>query len=383
MPTIMEKARTNLVLDHPFFASIIMRHPMEIDNSIGTIGINMRGRIRYNDEWFEKMTVKQAVYLLAHEALHYASMHPLRVGKREFKPWNFACDAWINDTLNKLGIGEMPQGGFVMPGAAESTPENLYDILMEDSPQGGKGKGKPGAGIAMPQPGQDPMEGDMEEDETAGMTDGEKAEIESNIKLEIAEAAQNAKMCGKLPGLLEKFVAATIDSKVPWFDVLERWCTEKIMNDYSWARPNRRYMPSHYMPTLNGIGAMGELVVQIDISGSVSRKEIGYYDGHMKRIIELCNPLKVHVLYTDTDVQHYDVFEQGEEVEITYHSGGGTDMRAGFTYLDKHGITPACVVTLTDGYTPFPTETDYPAIWCISSDTVSPTGETIPFKMEE
>jgi predicted metal-dependent peptidase len=83
-------------------------------------------------------------------------------------------------------------------------------------------------------------------------------------------------------------------------------------------------------------------------------------------------------------VQHHDEFEQGEEVNINFHSGGGTDMRAGFDFVEKMGIEAACMVTLTDGYTPFPESTDIPAIWCISSDEIkSPTGETIPFTMHE
>jgi predicted metal-dependent peptidase len=204
--------------------------------------------------------------------------------------------------------------------------------------------------------------------------------------MEVAEAGQAAKARGDLHGMLSKFIAETIESKTPWYEILERFMTERITNDYSWARPNRRYMPSYYLPTINGVGAMGEMVIQVDISGSVSAKEIEYYNGHLKRIVELCNPQKTHVIYTDTHVQRHDTFNtgDGEEMEIKFYSGGGTDMRAVFPYLEKKGIDPVCVVTLTDGYTPFPDkETRFPAIWCISSEAVSPTGENIHFSMHD
>ena len=101
-------------------------------------------------------------------------------------------------------------------------------------------------------------------------------------------------------------------------------------------------------------------------------------------IVELCHPSKVHLIYTDTEVQHYEEFENPEDMEIVFHSGGGTDMRAGFKFIEDKGIDAAVVVTLTDGYTPFPAEeTDCSAIWCISSDKKSPTGETIHFSMHD
>jgi predicted metal-dependent peptidase len=129
---------------------------------------------------------------------------------------------------------------------------------------------------------------------------------------------------------------------------------------------------------------MGELVVQVDVSGSISKRELDYYNGHMARIIELCKPERVHVLYVDTHVCKHETFEEGEEFKLEFYSGGGTDMEAGFEYLDKQGIQPEVIVVLTDGYTSFrPTSpASAPVVWCISTDVVAPYGETVPFTME-
>ena len=389
----IDKARAFIVLDHPFFASILLRHPMVASSKVETLSVAINGQITYNPEWFEALPVKQAVFGLCHEVLHYASMHGLRQGSREHEPWNEACDAWVNETLCSMGVGEPISGCVRSFGAHTRTVEAIYDEIMqrpkEDDPNGqgdGQGSGD-GEGSAPPKPPKDDPLSDDVEPPPKGTPQGEKTEQEAATKMEVAEAGQAAKMRGNLPALLQQFIADTVDSRVPWYDVLERFMSVKVTNDYSWARPNRRYMPSFYMPTLQGIGAMGEMAVQVDISGSVSRAEIAHYNGHLKRIIEQCNPAKVHVIYTDTEVQHHDEFEAGEEVTINFHSGGGTNMRAGFRYLDDKGIEPICVVTLTDGYTPFPTEAQCAgttAIWCISSETIkSPTGETIAFSVNE
>lgn len=379
-PTIMEKARATVVLDHPFFASILLRHPMVSDTSISTCCINGEGRIRYNPEFFESLTVKQAVWALCHEVLHYVGMDSLRVGRRDKKKWNYIADEWINDTLNKLGIGGKIEGCVDRPGASESTREQLYDMLPPDDEGGGGGGGneppKPGGG----DDSGDPMEGDVEPSEGS---ESEMRETEAQVKMVLAEAAQAAKMRGKLPGVLQDFVNAAIDSKVPWYDVLERHMAGFANQEVSWSKPNRRYAPKFYLPSVQKTPSMGEIVLQIDVSGSVSAEEIRHYNGHVKRIVQQCNPEKVHVVYVDTDVVKHEEFEDMDDVEIRFHSGGGTDMPAGFKYLEKNGIEPDVLVCLTDGYTGWGEQPGFPVVWCISSAVEAPYGEVIHFDMHQ
>jgi predicted metal-dependent peptidase len=127
---------------------------------------------------------------------------------------------------------------------------------------------------------------------------------------------------------------------------------------------------------------MGELAIQVDVSGSICKQELDYYNGHLSRIVKQCNPTKVHVLYTDTQVQKYVEFEQGADIQLEFYSGGGTDMPAGFDFLNEKGIEPAVFVCLTDGYTGFGEPPSYPVVWCISSDVTADHGETIHFEME-
>jgi predicted metal-dependent peptidase len=213
------------------------------------------------------------------------------------------------------------------------------------------------------------------------LTPDEVREIEGQIKIEIAEAAQAAKMRGKLSGKLAEMVAGLLEVKTPWFEILEKHMTSCVAQGQSWRRPNRRFT-DHYLPSVDKLPTMGELVVQVDVSGSISKKELDYYNGHLSRIVEQCRPEKVHVLYTDTEVQKHDEFDCGEEVALEFYSGGGTDMPAGFEYLAERGIDPQVFVCLTDGYTGFGVDPGYPVVWCISSDIEAPYGENIHFELE-
>jgi predicted metal-dependent peptidase len=218
------------------------------------------------------------------------------------------------------------------------------------------------------------------------LSDAEIKEIEANAKVEIAEAAQAAKMRGKLSGVLEKIVCDVLNVKTPWYELLEIYMADKVANDYSWSRPNRRFIGQDmYLPSVSSQNTMGEVVIQIDVSGSVSETELKYYNGHLSRIVEQCAPEKVHVIYTDTEVKRHDVFERGEDVALEYFSGGGTDMCEGYRYIAEQGIEPEVVITLTDGFTPFPKSVDWPSVWCISSDIKAPddAGLTVHFELEQ
>lgn len=373
----LEKAKSFICLDHPFFATIMFKRPFVERLDIPTLAVTTSGTIFYNPAFIVQQTSDQVVWAVCHEILHYASGHGIRRQHRDPKKWNYVGDRWVNDVLNKSGIGCKIEGCIDVPGSSERTEEDMYAELPEDDDNGGGGGG---GGGNTGQPNPDPIGDDMETGE-GSTSDSEAAEIDANRKVEVAEAAQVAKMKGKLPGILQKFAEETVASKVAWFDVLERFMVERTKMDQSWARPNRRYAPDFYLPTQDSEGSMGEIVIQVDISGSVSREEIRHYNGHMKRIVEQCKPEKVHVIYTDTQVQLHEEFTKPEDMVINYHSGGGTHMPAGMKYIEEKGIEPAVFVTLTDGYTSWDTAPSFPTVHCISTDRKAPYGTNIHFDL--
>ena len=371
--TKLDKAKAQIVLDHPFFASILLKRKLTPRNDIPTLAVNARGDIFYNEKFIEDLTVPQVVWGLCHEIGHVIGQHALRIKHRKHKKWNYAGDAWINDMLDDAGVGTRIPNTVDIKGSKDKTTETIYDELP-DNPDGGDGGGGGDEGF-------DNGLGDdiMQED----LTESEIKEIEANSKVEIAQAAQAAKARGKLPGKLAEIVADILNVKTPWYDILERYMTDCVKQDYTWTKPNRKHIGAGvYLPSIASEPSMGELAIQVDVSGSITRTELDYYNGHLSRIVKQCNPAKVHVLYTDTQVQKYVEFEQGEEVKLEFYSGGGTDMPAGFDYLNDKGINPAVFVCLTDGYTGFGEPPDYPVVWCISSNVVADHGETVHFEME-
>jgi predicted metal-dependent peptidase len=364
--TTLDKAKVSIVTQHPFFASILMKRQLIEDETIPTAAVDQRNQIYINPVWFNSLSVDEIVFVLAHEIGHVIGQHATRRGTRNAKKWNIAGDAWINDMLKASGIGQPISGCVDMPGSKDETVDEIYNKLPD-----GDGEGPGGTGSDIIERG-------------SPLTPEEATRIDAETRVEIAQAAQAAKAQGKMPAALAKIIADLIDPGTPWHEILERYMTSYTRGDYTWSRPNRRFADIAYLPSAGKLPEMGEVVIQVDVSGSISQKELSYYNGHLARIIEQCNPERVHVLYVDTSVCKHEVFEQGEEVKLEFYSGGGTDMEEGFNYIAKEGIDPEVFVCLTDGYTDFNVENapSYPVLWCISSDIEAPYGENIHFSLE-
>jgi predicted metal-dependent peptidase len=365
--TTLDKAKVSIVTQHPFFASILMKRQLIEDLTIPTAAVDQRNQIYINPVWFNTLSVEEIVFVLAHEIGHVIGQHALRRGARTPKKWNIAGDAWINDMLKAADIGTPVRGCVDMPGSKDITVDEIYNSLPDDPNDDGPG----GTGDDIIERG-------------SPLTAEEATRIDAETRVEIAQAAQAAKAQGKMPTALAKIIADLIDPGTPWHEILERYMTSYVRGDYTWSRPNRRFADIAYLPSTGKVPKMGEVVIQVDVSGSISQKELAYYNGHMSRIIEQCNPERVHVLYVDTGVCKHEVFEQGEEIKLEFYSGGGTDMEEGFNFIAKEGIDPEVFVCLTDGYTNFSVENapSYPVLWCISSDIEAPYGENIHFSLE-
>ena len=135
MATNLDKAKTQIVLDHPFFASILLRRKLIRDDSIPTLAVDARANIYYNQSFIDGLTVPQLVWGLCHEVGHVIAQHTTRCGTRDKRKWNYAGDAWINDTLDDSKVGQRIPNTVNMPGSKNKTTEAIYDELPDD--QGG------------------------------------------------------------------------------------------------------------------------------------------------------------------------------------------------------------------------------------------------------
>jgi predicted metal-dependent peptidase len=197
----------------------------------------------------------------------------------------------------------------------------------------------------------------------------------------VQQAANAAKMCGKLGVALERFVSEALRPKVDWKAVLRRFVSMRAKVERSYSRPKRRFLAEDiYLPSLGG-ERLGEIVVAVDCSGSISPKEIDAFAAEIRAIKEDMHPSMLHVVYFHSEVCKHDAFGDDDELVIAPNGSGGTAFSPIFKFLVKEGIDPTCCVVLTDlCCNDFGDDPGYPVLWVSTYDGKAPWGDVIVMK---
>jgi len=358
----LAKAKAGLILQHPFVGSIALSMPMRLDDTIQTACTNGK-EIRFNPDFLDTLTDEQVTFLVAHECFHPMLDHVYRRQGRDPMKWNKAADYVINQLLVDEKIGRFIDGGCLdhnIYTAGGGTSDGIYNILPEMSEEGGA-PGGTGADI-----------------EDAPGSPAEQAQEQAEWRVKVAQAAQAAKMMGKLSANMKRFVDETLQPKVDWRDVLRRF-VEKCKTDMrSFSRPNRRFLSQGlYLPSVTG-EALGEIAIAIDCSGSITNRVLSEFAVEVRTIKEDGDPSALHVIYFDSEVCHYDRFGRDDTLHIEPHGGGGTRFSPVFRFMDEHDINPIATVFLTDLYcNDFGDAPEHPVLWVSNGDDKAPWGEVV------
>lgn len=108
----IQKARNSLILDHPFFGSLLFRLKGRECRSIQTMATDGVS-IYYNPDFVETLNAATLAGTLAHEVMHPALHHHVRRSGRDPKRWNVACDFAINPLLADAGLS-LPDGVLIV-----------------------------------------------------------------------------------------------------------------------------------------------------------------------------------------------------------------------------------------------------------------------------
>jgi predicted metal-dependent peptidase len=408
---LLSKAKAAVILDHPFFATLLLSMPFIQNDNIPTMATNGK-QVIYNSAFVCSLTLNELIFVLAHETMHCVFQHMHRRGDKNPNKWNIACDYVINDILVKENVGDMPKMGLLDPQIVVKgggTAEGVYGLLPKECEQKGAGKkggamdqifepsngdgdadaegdGAPGQG--KPGKGQGDAEGeggftiDKDGHIKPGPVDDATMEKENaDMRVRVAQAVNAAKLMGKLPGSLKGLVEELLKTETDWREVLRTFFNERTKTDLSYARPKRRFATTEYiLPSLIG-EKLGSIVIGIDCSGSVSSEEQKMFGAEIKAIVEDCAPSSVTVIYWDTRIIDTVTFGPDETFKLKDHGGGGTAVSPMFEAIERMDIPPVACVVLTDLAIPdFPNEPGYPVLWASTHGDSAPFGDVIKIK---
>ena len=389
----IQKARTTLLLDHPFFGTLLFRLKGRETHSVQTMATDGVS-LFYNPDFVATLPAAELCGVLAHEVLHPALQHHVRRGNRSPVRWNKACDFAINPLVVDAGLS-LPKDILLEDRFRGMSAERIYNLLAEEEDGGGQ---QSEDGEDSESTTSNDVEGKDDEDnvpdapvtpggigqvldapaaeEADGKTGDEQAR---DWQIAVEQAETLSKLAGKVPAGLDRSLEGAEEARVDWRELLRRSWSQTGVADYSWLRPSRRHIwQGLYLPGVIREG-VGEVVIAVDCSGSVSARQLSLFEAEIQSILEGQRPELVRVLYFDTLVHKVDVFQAGQPIKLAPVGGGGTDFRPCFDWIEENAVRPDMVVFLTDLYGTVPNERPaYDVIWASTGAREAPFGRLVP-----
>jgi predicted metal-dependent peptidase len=391
----VQRARLYLASKLVFYGSIFFQLDVHEDPNCQTAYTNGR-EIGYNPDFLGALTIPQIVGVFVHEIEHIIKKHPLREAARpEYKAnhvkWNAACDYAINPgILPGSGHGlemDLPSGVLV---DLDRWPDNLADEIFtqlsdEESTKGDGTGGPGGIGEVLPyQPesdsaGQSAAADGKSVPAAGGKPDPAAIEAASNqVDQWVQQAAMKAEAAGQMTSGLREKIRQIVSRPVDWESELELEVAAAVRSDYTWSRPNSRYMQGGtYLPSMTG-AETADVLVFCDSSGSLSSRMLGMIATNLKALSDTFN-LRLLVVYWDTKYQSHQLFDLGDELHLEAKGRGGTNFRKCWDWLhdegvdvrDEFDIDPKCIIFFTDCqcYDWPQDDPDVPVVWCHVPDS--------------
>ncbi len=386
--TKLAAARTRLILDRPFLGALVLRLPLvEADTRWCRTTATDARNLYYNPQYIEALSAEEAQFVLAHEALHCALSHFSRRAHRLRHRWDIACDYAINPLLVHEGLTP-PPGSLLEPGFEGMTAEEIYPCLDDntdeqqtldehlydrDEPhEGGRGGG-PGQGG--PAQGADSGHGAA----PPPLSAAQREALGVQWRQRLAGAAQQAMQSGRLGGAMARMVDFLLQPQLPWRMLLARHMSTLARDDYSYTRPSARREGHAILPSLRS--AQIDLVVALDVSGSVSGQEMAEFLGEVDA---LKGQLRARITLHACDAQLAPdgpwCFEPWEAFALPrrFQGGGGTRFTPLFQWVDAQDMAPDLLLYFTDARGEFPDRPPaYPVIWLVKGRARVPWGQRI------
>jgi len=364
--TKLGAARTRLILERPFIGALVMHLPLvpAVAARCETVATDARA-IYYNPAYVASLTLAEAQFVLAHEALHCALGHFARRSHRLRKRWDVACDHAVNLLLIDEGL-RAPVGALANPDFRGLSAEEIYPLIP-------------------PEPVERTLDYHLFEESGAdipllasSVDAEERAELARRWQSRTVAAVQQARRAGRLAESWLRRVDSLIQPQLPWRVLLARYLMNSARDDYSFQRPPRREGVA-LLPRLSS-GEV-DLCVALDTSGSIAAEELAQFVSEVDAIKgQIRARVTLHACDERLDARGPWEFRHWEAIALppALGGGGGTRFVPVFEWVAATQRRPDVLLYFTDAEGEFPREAPaYPVLWLVKGRSRVPWGERI------
>jgi predicted metal-dependent peptidase len=209
---------------------------------------------------------------------------------------------------------------------------------------------------------------------------GSLAEQEAEWDVRVRQAVNVAtKTAGSVPGFLAPIVEQDKEAKHDWRQELRRFIDPSQRKEYSWSRPNRRFLSAGLILPGFVPDGVNHLAWIVDTSSSIDLEALARAGAEGQAALDEGAVDKISVVYCDAVVQRVSVFLPGELIDFNPVGRGGTKFAPAFEWLKENepDIAGAVYITDLDVYSgDFGDEPPFPVLWAVHGD---PRSESNPW----
>jgi len=419
-----------LLFEQPFYGFYLMMLNKSASKRLSTAGVSKEGiafKLEINQKFWESLSLEERMGILHHEVLHIVFFHPItRDSYADKELFNVAADMEINQyipdsrlpgkSMSKTNF-EAKYGPIILEAnkkylSGEITKDQYEEALYKVPPRGvyiedfpelkldkkagtryyydklseAKKSGKSPRLNALLSGMKDKVimvsNGSVPDHDIwkdfEGINEGEARVIRGQVDYQLKELyEQTIKSRGTVPAELAGYIKLLYDipvAKFDWKGYLRRFVdgTGQVFTKKIRRKPSKRFEDS---PGIK-VRRKKHILVGVDTSGSVSNNELEEFFSEIYHI----KKTGVSVTVVQCDAAISNISEYKGEKDIKIHGRGGTSFQPVIDYYKTNIKKFTCLIYLTDGEAPAPTETRGKLLWVLSSkskDNDSLPGKTI------
>ena len=381
-------SKMRILCNNGFYGLLLMHMKYGLDAECGTAYTDGKV-IRFDPKFLDELNDDELDFIMMHEILHVALKHCFRGRELEKELYNIACDIVVNSNIllsnnmdtRTITLRSDGEAMHLAPNGKEGyeyTAEEVYNMLqknlgMNNAKLQSNGKTKNTTNIIDNHTKWQQIEKNEELEE---LWIGRLDEVSKTI--EIRDSIINRET---MPAFAQRRLKELKNAQTDWREILIDFLHEEVV-DYSFMPPDRRFDDCpFFLPDFNDKDIKPEnILFMIDTSASMKDDMVTAAYSEVKGAIEQFNGKLIGMLgFFDAVVIEPVPIENEEEFEmIKAIGGGGTNFQIIFNYVKEYMTDnlPVSIIILTDGYAPFPKESEamgIPVIWLLNNEKVNPS----------
>lgn len=331
-----------------FFGSLLSGFKFSLDPKVKNMQLDgLEKTIHLNPDWFNELSSQHKASALAHEVLHYALEHDIRIRNKDPELYGLASEHVVNNLLMDCNF-ELPSNVPVDRRFQHKSTEEVYKILEYERNENDDDKDQ----------GDNPFGNDLP-NPSLGM--GRNNQISNNVINARRQEVNTADLADKLGSTDGKSIGtsneafsevfrAIKEGKLDWKIILSDYLNELVKGEREYARLDRRMLSlGYYLPDNHSEDNINKVALALDVSGSISEQQIRLFLQEIKVIKNNLSPKLIDVMSFNTDIVDVFTFEEHDDItDVNLRIGGGTCLQPVFQHYNKSENKPEFLIVFSD-----------------------------------